>query len=61
MRTERAGYQSQAAYEQHQHDDGVHQTGRLEVDMQVGNHAGKNKNRTRDRQQPSNDAAAVPE
>ena len=57
----RAGDQDESADGQHQHDDRVEKACRLEVNVQVGNYAGENKERAAGSQYPPGDTPAVPE
>jgi hypothetical protein len=61
MRAHRAGDHAQAADQQHQHDDGVEQAGRLKIDVHVGDHAGDDEQRAGRREQPADHAPAIEE
>jgi hypothetical protein len=53
--------QSQSADQQDQHDEGMKESGRLKIDMHVGDHASQDEQRPGGGEQPSDFAVAVEE
>src|SRR5271165_3004055 len=61
VRLEAASNQAESANEENQHHDGVEEAERLEIDMEIGNDAGENKERAGNGEKPPGDAAPAPE
>lgn len=59
MGHEAASDQSDSADEQNQHHERVEKAGRLKIDVQISDHAGKDEERAANREQPSDLAAAA--
>ena len=58
---DRARDERQSTDQEHQHQDGIKETGRLEIDVHVGNYAGQDKQRTAHGQYPAESASSIEE
>src|SRR5207253_1220493 len=61
MRSQRAGNDPEPANQQHQHHNGVEQSGGLKVDMHVSNHASQDEKRAACGKHPADCAFSIPE